>query len=77
MRRKALQTSILKNKNRLIELESEKHSHELVLERTSNLYRQAILERRRMTETWTAAVQSLNARNGSISEALEVTIRTL
>lgn len=72
-----MQASILKNKNRLIELESEKNSHEQVLERTSNLYRQAILERRRMTETWTAAVQSLNARNDSISEALEVSICTL
>lgn len=72
MRRQAVQKAITKNKSRLIDLESERQSLEQVLDRTGNLYRQAVLERRQMTATWTTAVQSLNARNISIRETMEV-----
>lgn len=72
VRRQAAQKAIIRNKTRLTELESEKQSLEHVLERTSDLYRQTVLERRQMTATWTAAVQSLNARNISIRETMEV-----
>lgn len=72
MRRQAAQKAIVKNASRLADLESEKQSLEHVLERTSNLYRQAVLERRQMTATWTTAVQLLNARNISIRETMEV-----
>lgn len=54
------------------ELESEKQSLEQVLERTSNLYAQAIRERHEMTKTWSTAVQTLNARHGTIHETMQV-----
>lgn len=72
MRRQALQKTITKHQNRLDELESEKQSLEQVLERTSHLFRQTVLERHQMTATWTTAVQTLNARNHTIRDVLEV-----
>ncbi|XP_031638654.1 coiled-coil domain-containing protein 39 [Contarinia nasturtii] len=71
VQRQAVQKTIVKNKSRLIELESEKQSLEQIVERTNDLYRQAILERRQMTHTWSTAVQTLNARNNSIKETFE------
>lgn len=62
----------MKNQDRLSYLESEKQSLEHVLERTSTLYRQAMLERHQMTKTWRAAVESLNARDITIRKVLEV-----
>lgn len=72
MRRLALQKGIVKNQNRLNELGSEKQSLEKMLERTTKLYQQTILERRQMTDTWTTAVESLNTRNNTIQETMEV-----
>lgn len=72
MRRQAAQKVIIKNQNRLNELESEKQSLEKMLERTTKLYQQTVLERRQITETWTAAVDSLNTRNKSIRDTMEV-----
>lgn len=72
VRRQAMQRTILKNLSRLKELKSEKQSMEQVLERTSDLYHQSMMERRQMTETWSTAVQSLNARNSTIHELMEV-----
>lgn len=74
MRRQAVQKTITKNLERLNELESEKQSLEQVIERTNQLYRQTLLERHQMTATWTLAVQTLNARNHSIRETLEVIV---
>lgn len=72
VRRIALQKTITKNQSRLDELESEKQSLEQVLERTSHLFQQTVLERHQMTATWTTAVQTLNARNHTIRDVLEV-----
>lgn len=72
MRRQAVQKTITKNLNRLNVLENEKQSLEQVIERTNHLYRQTLLERHQMTATWTTAVQTLNARNQTIREILEV-----
>lgn len=72
MRRQAVQKTILKNQNRLNELESEKQSLEHVLERTSSLFQKTIHERHQMTETWKTAVQTLNSRNNGIRETIEV-----
>lgn len=72
IRRQALQKTIVKNRNRLNELESEKQSLEQVFERTSNLYGQTIRERHQMTKTWSTAVQTLNARHYTIHETMQV-----
>lgn len=72
MRRQAVQKTIVKNQNRLNELESEKQSLENVLERTSSLFQKTIHERHQMTETWKAAVQTLNSRNIAIRETIDV-----
>lgn len=74
VRRLALQKTITNNQQRLNELENEKLSLEHVLDRTSKLYRQTLLERRQMTDTWSAAVETLNARNITIRETMEVKI---
>lgn len=67
-----MQKTIIKNRARLNELESEKQSLEQVLERTSNLYAQTIRERHEMTKTWSNAVQTLNERHKAIHETMEV-----
>lgn len=54
------------------DLESEKQSLELVLDRTMNLYRQTFSERNQMIDTWRAAVRSLNIRDRTINESIEV-----
>lgn len=54
-------------------LYEEKKSLELLLERTSQLYRQAHLERRQLVNTWKDAVTQMNQREKDIKEAeLEV-----
>lgn len=72
MRRQAVQKTIMKNQNRLNEFESEKQSLENVLERTGNLFHQTIVERHQMTETWKIAVETLNMRDSTICETIEV-----
>lgn len=72
VRRQSIQKTIIKNQKRVSELEGEKQSLEHAIERTGHLYRQTILERRQMTETWSTAVQTLNSRHVAIHETMEV-----
>lgn len=72
MRRKAIQKTIESNRNRLNDLETEAESIEKVVNRTLNLYRQNYAERRQMIETWRSAVKSLNMRDRTIHEMIEV-----
>lgn len=65
--------AITKQRAILVNLYEEKKSLELLLERTSQLYRQAHLERRQLVNTWKDAVTQMNQREKDIKEAeLEV-----
>lgn len=72
-KRKILHETIVKNQRFLLNAYEEKKSLELLLERTSHLYRQAHLERRHMVCTWKDAVSQMNQREKDIRE-MEVEI---
>lgn len=72
-KRKLLHEAITKQRAVLVNLYEERKSLELLLERTSQLYRQAHLERRQLVNTWKDAVTQMNQREKDIKEAeLEV-----
>ena len=72
-KRKLLHEAITKQRAVLVNLYEERKSLELLLERTSQLYRQAHLERRHLVSTWKDAVTQMNQREKDIKEAeLEV-----
>lgn len=72
MRRRKLQTDILKNSTLLVELCDEQTSVEQMLDRTAYLYRQRHLDRRQMVDTWRDTVAAMNGRDNAIREADEV-----
>lgn len=72
IRRQAIKKLITQNRNRLIDLDAEKKSIELVLIRTSNVFYKTHIERRQMIDTWRFAVKSLNMRDRAIHEAINV-----
>jgi coiled-coil domain-containing protein 39 len=67
-RRRCMQTAITKQRAVLISTYEEQKSLEQILERTSQLYRQAHLERRQLVETWKEAVGQMNQRERHIEE---------
>jgi coiled-coil domain-containing protein 39 len=67
-KRKLLHEAIVKQTNVLVNAYEEKKALELLLERTSQLYRQAHLERRQLVNTWKDAVNQMNQREGEIKE---------
>lgn len=67
-KRKLLHEAIVKQKHFLVNAYEEKKALELLLERTSQLYRQAHLERRHLVNTWKDAVNQMNQREGEIKE---------
>jgi coiled-coil domain-containing protein 39 len=67
-KRKLLFEAIMKQRSNLINLYEERKSLELLLERTSQLYRQAHLERRQLVNTWKDAVTQMNQREREIKE---------
>lgn len=60
--------AVLKQKKILVHAYEEKKAVELLLERTSQLYRQAHLERRQLVNTWKDAVNQMNQREKEITE---------
>lgn len=68
-KRKLLHDAITKQRAVLVNLYEERKSLELLLERTSQLYRQAHLERRQLVNTWKDAVTQMNQREKDIKEA--------
>lgn len=60
--------AIVKQKGVLVNLYEERKSLELLLERTSQLYRQAHLERRQLVNTWKDAVNQMNQREKEIKD---------
>lgn len=68
-KRKLLHEAITKQRAVLVNLYEERKSLELLLERTSQLYRQAHLERRHLVSTWKDAVTQMNQREKDIKEA--------
>lgn len=60
--------AIVKQKGVLVNLYEERKSLELLLDRTSQLYRQAHLERRQLVNTWKDAVNQMNQREREINE---------
>ncbi|KAG5682425.1 hypothetical protein PVAND_011778 [Polypedilum vanderplanki] len=67
-KRKLLHDSIVKQRGVLINLYEERKSLEILLERTSQLYRQAHLERRQLVNTWKDAVNQMNQREREIKD---------
>lgn len=72
MRRRKLQTDILKSATYLVDLCDEQTSLEQSLDRTAHLYRQRHLDRRQMVDTWRDTVAAMNGRDNAIREAEEV-----
>lgn len=72
MRRRKLQTDILKNSQLLVDLCDEQTSLEQSLDRTAYLYRQRHLDRRQMVDTWRDTVAAMNSRDNAIRETDEV-----
>lgn len=72
MRRRKLQTEILKNSTLLVDLCDEQASLEQSLDRTAHLYRQRHLDRRQMVDTWRDTVAAMNGRDNAIREVEEV-----
>lgn len=72
MRRRKLQTDILRNATLLRELCDEQTTLEQTLDRTAHLYRQRHLDRRQMVDTWRDMVAAMNGRDNAIREAEEV-----
>lgn len=68
-KRKLLHEAIIKQQAFLVNAYEEKKALELLLERTSQLYRQAHLERRHLVNTWKDAVNQMNQREQEIKEA--------
>jgi hypothetical protein len=58
----------MKQRALLVNLYEERKSLELLLERTSQLYRQAHLERRQLVNTWKDAVTQMNQREKEIKD---------
>ncbi|XP_055602569.1 coiled-coil domain-containing protein 39 [Uranotaenia lowii] len=67
-RRKILEDKVAKRRIVLVNLAEEYRSLEQVLERTSQLYRQAHIERRHLVLTWKEAVKHMNQREEDIKE---------
>lgn len=67
-KRKLLHEAIIKKKVVLVNAYEEKKACELLLERTSQLYRQAHMERRHLVNTWKDAVNQMNQRETEIKE---------
>ncbi|XP_055635842.1 coiled-coil domain-containing protein 39 isoform X2 [Toxorhynchites rutilus septentrionalis] len=65
-KRKILEDKVSKRRTSLVGLTEEYRSLEQVLERTSQLYRQAHQERRHLVLTWKEAVKHMNQREGDI-----------
>uniref|UniRef100_A0A8W7PLP0 Coiled-coil domain-containing protein 39 n=1 Tax=Anopheles coluzzii TaxID=1518534 RepID=A0A8W7PLP0_ANOCL len=65
-KRKQLENKIATRRAVLVTLYEEYKSLEQVLERTSQLFRQAHYERRHMVQTWKEAVKHMNQREGAI-----------
>ncbi|XP_053670503.1 coiled-coil domain-containing protein 39 [Anopheles nili] len=65
-KRKQLENKIAHRRATLVTLYEEYKSLEQVLERTSQLFRQAHHERRQLVQTWKEAVKHMNQREGSI-----------
>ncbi|XP_058057947.1 coiled-coil domain-containing protein 39 [Anopheles bellator] len=65
-KRKQMEDKISRRRNTLVTLYEEYKSLEQVLERTSQLFRQAHLERRQLVQTWKEAVQHMNQREEDI-----------
>lgn len=71
-----MQKNLSQQRHVLIEVNEEQRSLENVLDRTSQLYRQAHLERRNLVNTWKEAVVSMRSRDKEI-EAKEKVYITL
>lgn len=69
-----MQDSINKQQVLLLNAYEEKSSLEQMLERTSQLYRQAHNERRQLVNTWKEAVNQMNQREKDINETEKVCI---
>ncbi|KAL9701953.1 hypothetical protein quinque_005394 [Culex quinquefasciatus] len=67
-KRKILEDKVSKRRTTLVALAEEYRSLEQVLERTSQLYRQAHTERRHLVLTWKEAVKHMNQREEDIKE---------
>uniref|UniRef100_A0A8D8CGF1 Coiled-coil domain-containing protein 39 n=1 Tax=Culex pipiens TaxID=7175 RepID=A0A8D8CGF1_CULPI len=67
-KRKILEDKVSKRRTTLVALAEEYRSLEQVLERTSQLYRQAHTERRQLVLTWKEAVKHMNQREEDIKE---------
>ncbi|XP_052869033.1 coiled-coil domain-containing protein 39 [Anopheles cruzii] len=65
-KRKQLEDKISRRRTTLVTLYEEYKSLEQVLERTSQLFRQAHLERRQLVATWKEAVEHMNQREENI-----------
>uniref|UniRef100_A0A182NQL3 Coiled-coil domain-containing protein 39 n=1 Tax=Anopheles dirus TaxID=7168 RepID=A0A182NQL3_9DIPT len=72
-KRKQLENKIAHRRAVLVTLYEEYKSLEQVLERTSQLFRQAHYERRHLVQTWKEAVNHMNQREGNI-KSVEVDI---
>lgn len=68
-KRRTVQTLIDKRRTILVNTSEEQKSLEQTLERTSQLYRQAHLERRNMVTTWKEAVTQMTQREKDIKDA--------
>ena len=58
----------MKKRATMVNVYEERKSLELLLERTSQLYRQAHMERRQLVNTWKDAVNQMNQREKEIKE---------
>lgn len=65
-KRRQLQKTLSDQRQVLIEVNEEQRSLENVLDRTSQLYRQAHQERRNLVNTWKEAVVSMRSRDKEI-----------
>lgn len=68
-KRRIIQTAIYKQRKILVNTSEEQKSLEQTLERTSQLYRQAHMERRNMVTTWKEAVMQMAQREKDIKDA--------
>lgn len=68
-KRKIIQDLITKQKNKLVNLCEEQKSQERILERASQLYRKAHVERRHMIGRWKDSVNQMNQRDSDITDS--------
>lgn len=68
-KRRIIQSAIDKQRKMLVHTSEEQKSLEQTLERTSQLYRQAHIERRNMVATWKEAVMQMTQREKDIKDA--------